>query len=61
MFEVGDKVEIICCRRYPSLVGRKCVVMEPEKSLFSNPLKIRVSLDDAWQGFFYPCELIKLK
>ena len=60
MFNVGDNVQVICCKEYPGLVGRIATVMPPEHSYYRNPLKIRISFDAAWQGFFYPCQLIKV-
>ena len=52
--KVGDKVMIICCNDYPSLVGRIATVMEQDESP-----KIRVSFSDQWQGYFRGVDIEK--
>lgn len=44
---VGDKVMIVRCDEYPTLVGRIATIMEQDESP-----KIRVSFSDQWQGYF---------
>lgn len=45
---VGDKVMIVRCDEYPTLVGRIATIMSHQ----DNPNKIKVSLSDQWQGYF---------
>ena len=45
---VGDKVIIMSCDDYPSLVGRIATIMDHQ----DNPNKIKVSFSDQWQGYF---------
>ena len=52
--KVGDKVMIICCNDYPSLVGRIATVMTQDESP-----KIRVSFSDQWQGYFRGVDIVK--
>ena len=52
--KVGDKVMIICCDEYPSLVGRIATIMEQDESP-----KIRVSFSDQWQGYFRGVDIEK--
>ena len=51
---VGDKVMIIRCDDYPSLVGRIATVMTQDESP-----KIRVSFSDQWQGYFRGVDIEK--
>ena len=51
---VGDKVMIISCDEYPTLVGRIATVMEQDESP-----KIRVSFSDQWQGYFRGVDIEK--
>jgi hypothetical protein len=51
---VGDKVMIICCDEYPSLVGRIATVMKQDESP-----KVRVSFSDQWQGYFRGVDIVK--
>ena len=52
--KVGDKVIIMRCDDYPSLVGRIATVMEQD----AFP-KIRVSFSDQWQGYFRGIDIEK--
>jgi hypothetical protein len=52
--KVGDKVMIMSCDDYPSLVGRIATIMEPDESP-----KIRVSFSDQWQGYFHGVDIEK--
>lgn len=52
--KVGDKVMIICCDDYPSLVGKIATVIEQDESP-----KIRVSFSDQWQGYFRGVDILK--
>lgn len=52
--KVGDKVMIICCDDFPSLVGKIATVMEPDESP-----KIRVSFSNQWQGYFRGVDIEK--
>lgn len=51
---VGDKVMIVRCDEYPSLVGKIATVMEQDESP-----KIRVSFSDQWQGYFRGVDIEK--
>ena len=51
---VGDKVMIVRCDDYPTLVGRIATVMEQDESP-----KIRVSFSDQWQGYFRGVDIEK--
>jgi hypothetical protein len=51
---VGDKITIMRCDEYPSLVGRIATVMEQDESP-----KIRVSFSDQWQGYFRGVDIEK--
>lgn len=51
---VGDKITIVRCDEYPSLVGRIATVMEQDESP-----KIRVSFSDQWQGYFRGVDIEK--
>ena len=51
---VGDKVMIVRCDDYPSLVGRIATVMEQDEFP-----KIRVSFSDQWQGYFRSVDIEK--
>ena len=52
--KVGDKVMIICCDDFPSLVGKIATVMKPDESP-----KIRVSFSNQWQGYFRGVDIEK--
>jgi hypothetical protein len=52
--KVGDKVMIMRCDEYSSLVGRIATVMEPDESP-----KVRVSFSDKWQGYFRGVDIEK--
>lgn len=51
---VGDKVMIVRCDDFPSLVGKIATVMEQDGSP-----KIRVSFSGQWQGYFRGVDIIK--
>jgi len=51
---VGDKVMIIRCDDYPTLVGKIATVMEQDESP-----KIRVSFSNQWQGYFRGVDIEK--
>jgi hypothetical protein len=51
---VGDKIMIVRCDEYPSLVGRIATVMGQDESP-----KIRVSFSDQWQGYFRGVDIEK--
>ena len=51
---VGDKVMIVRCDDYPTLVGRIATVMEQDESP-----KIRVSFSNQWQGYFRGVDIEK--
>jgi hypothetical protein len=51
---VGDKITIVRCDEYPSLVGRIATVMEQDEFP-----KIRVSFSDQWQGYFRGVDIEK--
>ena len=53
--KVGDKVMIVCCDDYPSLVGKIATIMGHQ----DNPNKIKVSLSDQWQGYFRGVDIEK--
>ena len=52
--KVGNKVMIVSCDEYPTLVGRIATVMEQDESP-----KIRVSFSDQWQGYFRGVDIEK--
>ena len=59
MFKVGERVEIICCKDFPGLVGKKVTVCRNDSK---NPFLIRVEFDGGvWQGYYKECQLWKLK
>ena len=45
---IRDKVMIVRCDEYPTLVGRIATIMDHQ----DNPHKIKVSFSDQWQGYF---------
>lgn len=51
---VGDKVMIVRCDEYPTLVGRIATIMQQDGSP-----KIRVSFSDQWQGYFRGVDIEK--
>jgi hypothetical protein len=52
--KVGDKVVIVRCDEYPTLVGKIATIMEQDASP-----KIRVSFSDQWQGYFRGVDIEK--
>ena len=52
--KVGDKVMIVRCDEYPTLVGRIATIMQQDGSP-----KIRVSFSDQWQGYFRGVDIEK--
>jgi len=52
---IGDKVLIIKCDSYPSLIGKMPTVMRSDCDT-----KVRVSFSDQWQGYFYPNQIVKI-
>ena len=52
--KIGDKVMIMRCDDYPTLVGRIATVMKQDESP-----KIRVSFSDQWQGYFRGVDIVK--
>jgi hypothetical protein len=52
--KVGDKVMIVRCDEYPTLVGKIATIMEQDASP-----KIRVSFSDQWQGYFRGVDIEK--
>jgi len=52
---VGDKVMVVRCDEYPTLVGRIATIMGHQ----DNPNKIKVSFSDQWQGYFRGVDIEK--
>ena len=55
MFEVGEKV-VILKSDYSSLIGKTAIVMQND---VINGIKVKVSFDEKWQGYYLPSELAK--
>ena len=55
MFEVGEKV-VILKSDYPSLIGKTAIVMQND---VINGIKVKVSFDEKWPGYYLPSELAK--
>lgn len=56
IYKPGEKYKIIRCNDFPALNGKIITVMTYQ----DDPMKIKVSFDDNWCGYFRPTQLIKI-